>query len=117
MWTAAPGEPLAAVLARPPETLDPPLGRQAEAVSFTRDGSGLWLSSEGPEAPLHRIPLNAGATGAAATPPPPGQITDPGLAPVRTRDRSLAGPVAVAAGGVVLAGAIVALGVRRRRRR
>jgi len=70
IWWVAPGETLAAVLARAPETLNPPIDRQPEAVSFTRDGRALWLTSEGAASPLHRLPLGS-------TPPGPGPTVRP----------------------------------------
>jgi len=63
LWTTTPGEPLSATLARRPDSLALPVGRQAEALTFTRDGTGLWVTSEGAGAPLARVPL---------TPTPPG---------------------------------------------
>ena len=59
VWATSPGEPLATTLARPPERLTLPLGRQAEALSFTRDGAGLWVTSEGAGSPLALVPLSS----------------------------------------------------------
>ena len=78
VWASSPAEPLAAVLARPPEQLEIPLGRQAEAMSFTRSGSGVWITSEGAAAPLHLIPLG---TTAAVPPTTTTAPTTPSAAP------------------------------------
>ena len=120
VWSGAPGESLAAMVARPPRRLELPLTRQAEAVAFTRDGKGLWLTSEGEGEALHLLSLEAAAADPAAptttatpagraAPAPPAPAGGDGLGPV----------VAVAAGGVLLAIAAVgagavALGRRRR---
>ena len=84
-WATAPGEPLSTTLARPPERLNLPLGGQAEALSFTRDGSGLWTTSEGAGAPLTLFPLSSPPEAA-----PNGAGPPPGLSP--------AGPVLPDAG-------------------
>jgi hypothetical protein len=114
-WPAAPGEPLAAILRRPPVSLDVPLTRQPEAVSFTRDGAALWLTSEGIGTPLQRFPLDAGPGAAPATAPP--SDGSPAPAPAAPGRRSLAGPAALAAGAVLLVGALGTIGLLARRRR
>lgn len=113
IWSTSPGEPLATALARPPETLDLPVGRQSEAVSFTRDGDGLWLTSEGVSAPLDLFPLtpppNAPAgPPASAAPPPPGLPIPDGRG---------SGLVLVAAGAGTLVVCLVAAPLLLRKRR
>jgi len=111
VWASSPGEPLAAVLARRPDAIATPLDRQPEAMSFTRDGSGVWITSEGAAAPLHLIPLTpaadapttASAPGAAPTVAPPPTVAEPA-----TGGRSVERPLAVGA-GIVLAAAGAAL--------
>ena len=112
-WTAVPGEPLATILGRRPTALDLPLDRQAEAVSFTRDGSGLWLTSEGAGSSLHQVVL----------PPVPDQPSDVAPAPSPPvagvpergeRMRSVNVGVATVVGLLVLVGVVV--GVRAARR-
>jgi hypothetical protein len=107
VWSAAPGESLATVLARPPVSLNPPFTRQPEAAAFTRDGTGLWLTTEGGSTPLHLLPLEAQPAAAPATT----TATQP--EPVATPDRPLTGLVALGAGAVVLAAAAVILLTRR----
>lgn len=116
LWSTSPGEPLATTLSRLPQPLDLPLGRQAEALSFTRDGTGVWVTAEGEGTPLARIPL--------ATPP---STPPPGAEPPPSAARHSDGPlvpddtpdpfdiILVATGSVVLLGALALL--RRRRRR
>ncbi len=124
-WSASPGEPLAAVLGRPPTELDIPFSRQPEAISFTRDGRGLWVTSEGASSPLHLIPLAAdpAGPGAQAPPAPPSEAAAPPPASTspgpQAADRraSLLGVLIVAAGATVLAAALLAIGLLRRRRR
>jgi len=115
VWTAKPGEPLAAILARRPENLDVPIDRQPESVSFSRDGRGLWLTSEGAGTALNLLPLGPAA---ADTPPGPATTT-------RARSEVTAAPyrrgalpyALVAIGGAMLSGfLVVALRSRRRRR-
>jgi hypothetical protein len=69
LWTTTPGEPLSATLARRPEILTLPVGRQAEALTFTRDGTGIWVTSEGPASPLARIPLTPTPLGPSSNDP------------------------------------------------
>lgn len=124
MWAAAPGEPLAAVLSRPPTSLDLPLTRQAEAIAFARDGGGLWVTTEGASTPLHLLPLDPlNASDPRATTPstfrtatPPSEAAAPDVDPPAEHGRPLAGLVAVAAGAVVLAAAVAVLVTRRLRR-
>ncbi len=118
VWAAPPGGTLAAAWARPPERLDLPLGRQSEAVSFTRDSTGLWLTSEGPDAPLHRVPL----TQERSSPPGPGPEPGPGRPPAPVTDRDGGSdrpgtPAMAVITMVAVLGALVVAGAHRRRRR
>jgi hypothetical protein len=124
VWTAAPGEPLAAVLARKPATVDVPLDRQPEAISFTRDGRGLWLTSEGVSAPIHHIPLTAsgqpGDPAPATTAAVPSVVQEPAeaAAPVPAgRGRALLIGAAAMAVGVGVVALVLAMALRGRRRR
>lgn len=113
VWGASPGESLATVLARRPDTLEVPLGGQAEAISFTRDGSGVWLTSEGAGTPLQRVPLTATRT-PATTPTPAGPVSEP--PPNSERPKAGLLPIlAVGTGALILAG-VTALAVSRRPR-
>lgn len=114
LWATAPGEPLATTLARPPEPLTLPVGGQAEAVTFTRDGTGLWVTSEGAGSPLLRVPLEptpqAAAPGVAREPAP--RSAEP-IVPTR-------GPIApliLGAAGAALVLGILALVIRGRSQR
>ena len=125
LWTTRPGEPLAATLARPPEGLELPLGRQTEALSFTRDGGGLWATSEGAASPLSLVPLTplpplpplappASAEPGGAAAPSPAAIEpepEPGGSP------TLLTAAVAAAGAVLLTGlsAVLLQSARRRR--
>lgn len=112
LWSVNPGETLAVALARRPEPLELPLERQAEALSFTTDGGALWVTSEGPAAPLHLVPLTSEPAG-LQTP------TTNGIAPSTSArrapqeggseraERSRRGLFIVLAGTVVLAAAVV----------
>ena len=53
LWTRAPGEALAAALARPPCDLPLATERQGESFAFLADGSGYVTVSEGRGAKLH----------------------------------------------------------------
>ncbi len=114
-WTTAPGEPLATSLARPPERLDLPVGRQSEAVSFTRDGSAVWTTSEGAGSPLTLVPLSSpsptpAAGGASPSTPSP---ADP-ILPVGIRTRPL---LLLAGAGTALVVGLLLLVFRVSRRR
>jgi len=117
VWTVEPGEPLAAALSRPPESIDVPLTRQPEAVSFTRDGQGLWFTTEGAGGPVHHLTLQGAPGAPQASPSPAVPSTPPPAAPHVDERRSLAVPVAtVVAGLVVLASVLVMIATARRRR-
>ncbi|MEO5678233.1 MAG: hypothetical protein ABIS47_01040 [Acidimicrobiales bacterium] len=113
-WTATPGEPLAATLARPPEPLDLPVGRQAEALAFTSDGRGLWATSEGARSPLYLVPLPpagvpggpAVEAGRGAEPTSPDGASSPGRNPA---DRSWPVVAAGVGAGVALLAGMIAL--------
>jgi len=123
VWWAKPGEPLAAILARSPTTLDVPFTRQPEAISFTRDGQGLWVTSEGAASPLHLLRL----------PPPSSEVRPPPrVEPDRAREQERGGPLQelgrsslpvlglVGAGSALLVasvGVVLVRLVRRRHRR
>ena len=113
LWTTTPGEPLSATLVRRPEILTLPVGRQAEALTFTRDGTGIWVTSEGPASPLARIPLTP--TPPDTDPPKPGPAP-----PLVAADPILPGPGQTAQLAFLAAAATLALGgmalVARRRR-
>ncbi len=114
LWTTAPGEPLATTLARPPEPLTLPVSRQAEAVTFTRDGTGLWVTSEGAGSPLIRVPL--GPTPPASAPV---QTAPPGPEPrdtVPPRRWPIATPAVIGAAATLALGT-VAVFLRARSRR
>lgn len=116
LWTTAPGEPLATTLARPPEPLTLPLGRQAEAVTFTRDGTGLWVTSEGAGTPLTRVPLTLPAD---VRPPDRAAAPDPGPGddrPAGARRRPAVGLLALAGAGAALALGFISVRTVRRRR-
>jgi len=113
-WTATPGEALATVLGRRPTALDLPVDRQAEAVSFTRDGSGLWLTSEGAGSSLHQVVLPPVLDQPSDVPPAP----SPPVARVPERGERMrsvtVGVTIVVVGLLVLVGVVV--GVRAARR-
>jgi len=117
LWTIAPGEPLATTLARPPESLTLPLGRQAEALTFTRDGTGVWVTSEGTGTPLARVPLTPPESappadaGSASSPDPRSVPAD------RPLVRRLLAPAVSIAGVAVLILAVILVFRRRRSRR
>jgi len=48
---------VAAGLARPPRHIPLPATEQGEAITYTRTGDALLTSSEGKDAPVHRLPL------------------------------------------------------------
>jgi len=116
LWATSPGEPLATTLARPPQTIDLPLGRQAEALSFSRDDGGIWGTSEGVGSPLFLAPLpqpGERSPGATAVPAPgPSGPRSP------ARDRTTIAIALVGAGSALLLGCSVVLlvGLARRRR-
>lgn len=114
LWTTAPGEPLATTLARPPEPLTLPVGRQAEALTFTRDGTNLWVTSEGAGSPLLRVPLEPIPLGAA--PDVAGEPAPRSAEPTSPARRSIAPLVLGAAAAALLLG-ILSLVVRARRHR
>ena len=113
-WAASPGEALGTVLARPPQRLELPVGRQSEALSFTRDGRALWATSEGAGSPLTLVPLDpaspAPPAAAPVGPPPPPTATGPPSG--SSRRTKLLG-----AGAVVLAGTFLTISALVRRRR
>ncbi len=117
LWTTAPGEPLATALARPPEPLTLPLGGQSEAVTFTRDGTALWATSEGAGTPLLRVPLTPRE---GAAPADAGSASSPGPRSVtadRPFGRRLLAPAVAIAGVAVLTLAVILVFWRRRSRR
>lgn len=123
VWSASPGEPLSVVLSRPPASVDAPLTRQPEAIAFTRDGRGLWVTTEGAGTPLHLVPLDPleARPGQEAAPPAgredpsgSGAAPEPVEAPAK-RSRPVAVLVALAAGAAVAAGLAAALLTRPRR--
>ncbi|MEJ7765846.1 MAG: hypothetical protein WKF86_10145, partial [Acidimicrobiales bacterium] len=101
----------ATILARPPVRLDLPLGRQGEALSFSRNGGSLWATSEGAGSPLILAPLpSAGEQPDAAVPAPapvPDDMTQP--------ERDLVAYALLAGGSGLLVGCTVLLLVRLRR--
>jgi len=115
LWATAPGEPLATTLGRPPERLDLPLGRQAEALSFTRDGGGVWATAEGAGSPLVLVPLSSppsAAPGPDGAAPAPSSPRNP-ILPAAGRPS----PALALAGAAVLLGALALLARSSRRRR
>lgn len=113
LWTTAPGEPLSTTLARRPETLTLPVGRQAEALSFTRDGTGLWVTSEGPASPLSRVPLTPTPPG--SSPKDPTESLDPETSNPTLPPKSQTALVVLLA--AVAALGLVSLAIVARRRR
>lgn len=111
LWTTSPGEPLAVTLSRPPEPLLLPQARQAEAISFNRTGSGVWVTSEGAESPLSLVPLTEPPPGAL----PPPAVPAPGAAPQASKERPAA-LILVASGSALLLGFTILFRVWRRRR-
>jgi hypothetical protein len=65
-WDLPEGEDLATSLTRPPVQVALPLTVQGEAVAYTRDGTGLLVTSEGDGGPVHRL-APAGAEGPGGT--------------------------------------------------
>lgn len=115
LWATSPGEPLAAALGRPPQRLDLPAGRQSEAVSFTRDGSGLWVTSEGAGAALALVPLSPPPDpGAGGGPPPP---TEPPSPTLPSGNRTIPVRALAAAGAAIVLGTLILLLSRLTRRR
>lgn len=110
LWTTAPGQPLAATLSRPPEALVLPQARQAEALSFSRDGSGVWVTSEGERSPLALVPLAEPPPGTRREPPAP----DPAPEPTKDRPAAL---VLVGVGSALLLGVTALFRLRRGRRK
>ncbi|MGH9024165.1 MAG: hypothetical protein ACRDV9_13870, partial [Acidimicrobiia bacterium] len=76
-WDVLPGDTLAGALARRPAPVALPITLQGEAIAYTRDGQGLWTTSESEGAPVHLLrrllaqaptPSSAGGDGGAAAP-------------------------------------------------
>jgi len=104
-WDVRSGDTLAAVLARPPTTFALPVTPQGEAIAYTRDGSGLWISSETRAGPVHLLTR-------PAEPVAPEEPVAPGVpGPAAGRDVPL--PIIV---GLAAAAVTVAVLARRRRR-
>lgn len=57
LYRREPDEAWSAALARPPERLAIPRLPQAESIAFSRDGAGIFATSEGKAAPLIRLDL------------------------------------------------------------
>lgn len=104
-WDVRPGDTLTAVLARPPTTFALPATPQGEAIAYTRDGAGLWISSETRAGPVHLLTRPA----EPIVPEAPVAPEEPG--PTTGRDVPL--PVIV---GLAAAAVTVAVVARRRRR-
>ena len=116
VWTTSPGEPLAATLARPPERLNLPVGGQAEALSFTRDGGGLWATAEGAGSPLARVPLSS-PSAAAPTGSGPDPVRSPADSPLPGGSRTIQVVALLVAGSALLLGLALLLVRSARRRR
>lgn len=122
LWPAPDGDLEAALRSGRPRRIPLPATPQGEAVAVSPDGRTLLTSTEGTPAAVHEVPLDD----AAAAPPPaggpggsgsdesssdPSAVSDGRSWPDRLR--SLAGP---AAGIAVVAGLLLWLTGRRRRR-
>jgi hypothetical protein len=110
-WDVRSGDTLAAVLARPPTTFALPPAPQGEAIAYTVDGLGLWVTSETPGGPVHLL-TRAAVPAAPGNPAPPAEPAPP------------AGPgapfpalVVVAAGAVMVVGVALKLRAGRARHR
>ncbi|HYH48868.1 MAG TPA: hypothetical protein VEG38_04900 [Acidimicrobiia bacterium] len=59
-WTVRPGAELDATFGSPPEAVGLPLTGQGEAIGYSRDGSGLWTTSErrGGPGEVHFVPAD-----------------------------------------------------------
>ena len=82
------GDDLVAALRGVPRVVPLPATSQGEAVTWTRDGSALLTSSEGPRAPVHRVPVPPGAAGGSRTVdhPAPAAAAQPDPAPTDQPD-------------------------------
>lgn len=111
-----PGDDLAAALQGEPLALPLPATPQGEAITWTRDGSALLTSTEGEQAPVHRVPVPAPPSeqAQAADDAPGGTADDPGRAGLDRLARPAA--LAVFAAAAVLAAGIALGGLRVRRR-
>ena len=69
-WAIIPGETLATAFGRVPTPVLIPITAQGEAVSYARDGSGIWTTSEqrGGDGPVHFVPADK-PSAALETPP------------------------------------------------
>jgi hypothetical protein len=54
-WDVPEGTDLGGALAQAPARVPLALTVQGEAIAYTRDGTGLWTTSEGDSGPLHRL--------------------------------------------------------------
>ncbi|MGH9010055.1 MAG: hypothetical protein ACRDYF_09455, partial [Acidimicrobiia bacterium] len=70
-WAIGPGESLATAFRGVPTPVLLPLTPQGEAVSYARDGSGIWTTSEqrNGDGPVHFVPADEPVSSALETPP------------------------------------------------
>jgi hypothetical protein len=113
VWAAPDGDVAAAIASGQRRRIPLPPTTQGEAVTFTPDGRSLLTSTEGVPAPVHEIPLGGAAPSpsrSAAAPTAAGQPEpDSGSGGLL---RTLLAPLVA----VVALGAVLSVGVLRRRR-
>lgn len=66
-WDVPEGTDLGVALARAPARVPLALTVQGEAIAYTRDGTGLWTTSEGDNGPVHRLAAAPGPEEGATT--------------------------------------------------
>jgi hypothetical protein len=111
------GDDVAAALRGRPTVTPLPRTMQGEGLAYTRDGSGVLLTTEGPDAPVHRLPRTTAAAPENQPPgaQPPGASAGSGAG--RTADPNSDPPyLLIGAAGLVSGAAAAGLLTRRRSR-
>ena len=100
------GDDVAAAVEETPTVTPLPPTEQGEGLAYSRDGSAVLLSSEGAQAPVHRLPRTESPPPSVGSP-----VTGP---PLPAEGRGLLWPGVLVAGGLA-AGLLAARALTRRR--